>query len=204
MPHSLEIAMKTIKIGGKIFGCVPCVVELGGSHIDGFAAIHEDERWISSREDITRWLMDRGLTENEAMLLIELGIAHDAKIPSLVTQEVAGGYYEEAGKIVDGIEEDIKNRFLTNVSDAYTNLRQHCEESKYATEPSLAAVTLQYSKHPTAYFESNAGVFITRTNWKRGRVTFPFAAMAKDAMTEDCFDMLRQRDGYRHLTAIPN
>jgi hypothetical protein len=192
--------MKTVEIRGKRFGSTPCVFTPDGTPIDAIAAICDQERWISCREDIKTWLVTKGLTVVEALLLIELGIAQDAAIPSLQYQDVVGGYQEEVGKIVDSIEDDCKAKRASGSTRVYAEVNKCCHDSKYVCVTSLAAITLQHSKWPTTWLAAlkHPGLMALYP-WNGGATPFPFADFAKVAMVRDCIDLLSQRPGFERL-----
>ncbi|MBW3596919.1 MAG: hypothetical protein KY475_06545, partial [Planctomycetes bacterium] len=59
-------------IRGRTYAVEQVLLRLGGTPVPGenFAAKCDDAHWLSTREDVERWLADRGLSTNEAQNLL--------------------------------------------------------------------------------------------------------------------------------------
>lgn len=106
-----EVVLWTDQIRGKTYGAAPCVVHFGGGvRIDAWAVCCDEERWVSTEEDVILWLVRHGLSEHEAQdLLLESQRRHDDRYTcDGCGQDVPVS--EIAAVIVQGVEGDFCER----------------------------------------------------------------------------------------------
>ena len=129
--------------------------------------------------------------------------------------EYRGLYYEEVGKIVDGIESEIIDKNIESKSDARSWLDESIATSDWTSEMPWMIHTLCFSEHACAAFyeyelapawlhglhqvrEQVNGPVRNPPPYRKGN-EFPFADLANVAMTCDCQEELNRRQVYRDL-----
>jgi hypothetical protein len=70
----MKINLMTQTIRGTNYGVGRCIVHVGPASTDAIAVSADDEKWISTEEDVICWLMTHKLTRHEARQLLKGGL----------------------------------------------------------------------------------------------------------------------------------
>lgn len=141
--ETFDITLAVIEIRGRQYGSSPAVVTIGTAAVPTYAVSAGADRWVSTKADCIVWLTDRGLTKDEAILLLALGDAADqARTVSLDKQERQGVYLEEVGKIVDSVVEACGGGKAT-YEEAVEMIMDAVKESSYVSDRWLRSVVIE-------------------------------------------------------------
>ena len=111
-------------------------------------------------------------------------------------EEYHGLYWEEVGKLVDGIEVDVKMQLLLSQDQCVSVLHKRIALSEWVTDNEQWAIhTLLWSKHACNLIYRN----ITLTYHYVSGDAFPFTEFALRAMCEDAEDKMSNLDWYTNL-----
>jgi hypothetical protein len=143
----------------------------------------------------------------------------------LTRDEFHGLYWEEVGKLVDGIEAEIMENYITNRADAIRQLMGSVDASEWVTENENWAIhTLLFTQHACEGLKRGHAPRVIRADmphlydgqaeiasgWEppdppddvvfvvKGD-SFPFTHFAKFAMRADAHAELIKRDAYKHI-----